>query len=342
MATTPAPKKKTDPADANKDGKVTKKEQTVYDKATAKPAGPKSGSDRKSGDTLSKAALEARYEFAYDVISKNPELLAMWKKATNAKKGYWTAEEFQAQLRNTKWYQNNAEHTRKAWTAEQLGGADWQAQLEEASLAVEEAATGMGATVSAEQKAQLARDYIYKGWGTPGREAMLEKALAASITLDDSLMSGQAGSLQERMLEVSRKNGLSFGNDYYQAAARSVASGLTTEEDWLREQREAAASQWPMWSEKILSGLDMDQLSSGYRSIMAQAFEIDPEAIDLKDPYMRQALTAVDEQGNPQPVGLWDFEQQLKNDPRWLKTKQATNDIASVGMDVLRSFGMVG
>ena len=57
---------------------------------------------------------------------------------------------------------------------------------------------------------------------------------------------------------------------------------------------------------------------------------------------MRQALTAVDEQGNPQPVGLWDFEQQLKNDPRWLKTKQATNDIASVGMDVLRSFGMVG
>jgi hypothetical protein len=38
-------------------------------------------------------------------------------------------------------------------------------------------------------------------------------------------------------------------------------------------------------------------------------------------------------------MGLWDFEQQLKNDPRWMKTKQATNDIASVGMDVLRAFG---
>jgi hypothetical protein len=329
----------TKPADANKDGKVTAKEQAAYDK---KKAAAKPGSDRASGDTLSKQALEARYNFAYDVITKNPELLALWKKATNAKQGYWTAEEFQSQLRNTKWYQNNAEYTRKAWTAEQLGGADWQAQLEEAGLAVQKAATAMGAKVSPEQMSALTRDYIYKGWGTPGREAMLEKALAASITLDDSFMSGQAGSFQQRMLEISRKNGLKFSNDYYQAAARSVASGLTTEEDWLRQQREAAASQWPMWSDKIMSGLDMEQLASGYKNIMASVFEIDPEAIDLSDPYMKQALTAVDEQGNPKPVGLWDFEQQLKNDPRWLKTKQATNDIASVGMDVLRAFGMVG
>jgi hypothetical protein len=41
-------------------------------------------------------------------------------------------------------------------------------------------------------------------------------------------------------------------------------------------------------------------------------------------------------------MGLWDFEKSLKNDPRWMGTKQATNDIAGIGMDVLRSFGMVG
>jgi len=325
--------KKYDPADANKDGKVTKKEQQRYDKSQNNGAG--------AGDTLSKGELEKRYNFAYDVITKNPELYALWRKATNAKKGYWTAEEFESQLRGTDWYKNNADFTRKAWTAEQLGGADWDAQMEEARSRVQDAATQLGAPLSGDQIESLARDYIYKGWGEPSRQRMMEKAIAANIGPDaeGGFMRGGAGDLQQRMMEISQRNGLTFSNDYYAAAARSVASGLTTEEDWLRQQREAAASQWPTWADKIMGGLNMDDLSSGYRNIMAQVYEVDPDSIDLKDPYMRQALTQVDDQGNPVPMGLWDFEQQLKNDPRWMKTKQATNDIASVGMDVLRAFG---
>lgn len=314
------------------------------DLATSTGTGNAADSNNKGGDTLSKAQLEARYGFAKEVITKNPELFALWKKATNAKTGYWTAEEFQSQLQNTKWYKQNADFTRKAWVAEQRGGADWKAQLDEAGMAIDRAATALGANIDPQTRATMARDYIYKGWGVAGREGMLEKALAAHISMnpDDSYLEGAAGNLQQQMMETARRNGLKFSNGYYESAARSVAMGATTAEDWLRQQREAAASQWPVWRDQILSGVDMEDLASGYKTIMSQAFEVDPSSIDLADPYLKQALTQIDEKGQPKPVGLWDFEQQLKNDPRWLKTKQATNDIASVGMDVLKSFGMVG
>lgn len=321
----------TNPADANKDGKVTKKEQAAYDKAQ-KTQG--------SGDTLSEADLEKRYNFAYDVITRDPELLSLWQKATNAKTGYWTAAQFQAALRDTDWYKTKSESARRAWTAEMLGGEDWNQQLSDAENRVRERAVQMGRRLSDEEAKTFARDYIYKGWGDGARAVEMDQALAAGLQNDEGFMRGEAGTLQQRMLEVARNNGLTFSPDYYESAARSVASGLTTEDDWLREVREQAASLWPTMSDKIKSGLDAKALASGYINTMAQTLELDPEQVSLDDPFIRQALTSTDEQGNP--MSLWDFQQSLRKDPRWMQTKQANDQIASIGTDILKTFGFIG
>jgi hypothetical protein len=53
-------------------------------------------------------------------------------------------------------------------------------------------------------------------------------------------------------------------------------------------------------------------------------------------------LMGIDDKGNPKPMGLWDFERKLKNDPRWMNTKNAVNDVSAVATDVLRIFGLRG
>jgi hypothetical protein len=43
-----------------------------------------------------------------------------------------------------------------------------------------------------------------------------------------------------------------------------------------------------------------------------------------------------------QAMPLWDFEQQLRKDPRWLNTNRAQNDITGVASAVMQMFGLRG
>lgn len=328
------------PADLNKDGEVTPKERAKYRKTKAEVAAAAGGTPtapEPTPDKLSGAEMETRFGFAKEVVFSNTELRGLWQKAI---KEQWTDAMFQSQLRGTDWYQNNADFTRKAWAAQQTGGADWTAQLQEAEGYVQARATELGSQMSPEQLKEFSRRYVFEGWGDPARKRLMDQAMAGGITSDGGFLEGTAGNLQENMMETARRNGISLSDGYFQSAAQSVARGLTTEDDWMRQIREQAASKWPSFSDKIMSGIDMEDLASGYVNTMAAVFEMNPESISLEDPFIKSALQGIDPKtGEPSMEGLWDFEYRLKSDPRWTNTKQGANDVASVGMDVLRRMG---
>jgi len=137
-------------------------------------------------------------------------------------------------------------------------------------------------------------------------------------------------------------NGLSYSDSWYTSAAKSVASGLTDQNYWVREVRDKAAGMFPVYADRIRQGMTMQDLASPYVNLMADVLEISPQQITLNDPYVREALMGIDDKGNPKPMGLWDFERKLKNDPRWMNTKNAVNDVSAVATDVLRIFGLRG
>lgn len=330
------------PADANADGKVTKKEQAAYNKAQAAKKGAKTGL---TGDTLSQAELAKKYGYALRVLKSDPELWDLFQRASNFKKGAWTEDEFTAQLMDTKWWQNNSESARRGLTAKALGGADWDVMLQEGRNAVQQEATAQGYDLDQATLDDLAEDYIMGGWSQADRRQQLTDAIVKRGTAGGGggYLQGNAGDLQEQILAIGEANGLSLSREYAAQAARSVAMGLTTEEDWLRTTREQAASMWgPAWQDKIMAGVDAKELASGYINIMAQTFEIDPEMISLNDPDLRAAMTGIDEKGNPKPVSLYDFQTKLRKDPRWMGTKQAQDTFSNIGMDILKTFGFVG
>lgn len=353
--TTPA---KTRPADLNKDGKVTPRERQRYTVKRTPPAVRKRATTaaRQGGytdanfdfipdkDKLSRQELAAQYQSAVGVVYSVPELKGLFEQGINEG---WTPDRMQAAVQNSNWFRGNNEYARTAWAREATGGADWLASLDNARQAVLGAARQAGADVSPQEAEALAKRYIYEGWGENGRQGFLMEALSQEISyLPDergvSRMVGEAGNLADTLRSSAYANGVSYTDNWYLSAAKSVAAGLTSADDWDRDIRENAASLWPVYADKIRAGVNVYDLASPYINTMASEFEMSPNMVTLNDPYVREALTGIDEQGNPTPMGLWDFQKKLRKDPRWMNTSKAQNEVTGVAGRIMQMFGVMG
>lgn len=295
-------------------------------------------------DPLERDQLAEQYRSAIGIIYSVPEIQPLFEKAVSER---WSPQKFSAAVQETEWFRNNNQYARQAWAQETIGGADWQVRLDEGKSAVRQAAAQMGSSLTEPEIDALARRYVYEGWYESTRVDMLAKALSEKITyLPDergkNRLIGQAGFLEDNLRDLSRANGISYSDNWYLAAARSVASGLTDADYWEREIRETAASTWTAYADQIRNGQNVYDLASPYINTMAQEFEVDRSTITLDDPYIRSALTSTDDKGTPVPLNLWEFTKKLRNDPRWENTQKAQNEITSVTGNVMQMFGLMG
>lgn len=291
-------------------------------------------------DLLDRDKLASEYKTAVGIIYSVPEIRPLFEKALSEG---WSVDKFAAAVQNSSWYQANSEYSRLAWAKETLGGADWQETQKSARSAVQDRATQVGASLTPAELDALTRRYLYEGWGTAGRKSFLDEALAGEISyLPDERgqkgFRGAAGDLTDKLKQLSMANGISFSDDWYQAAARSVTAGLTTEEDWLRDVREQAAGRWGALGDQIRAGQNAYDIASPYIDMMARELELSPYDIKLTDPYIDQALSGSTEG----PMSLWEFQKKIRNDPRWMETSYAQNQITGVASAVMEMFGLRG
>ena len=295
-------------------------------------------------DQLSREELAAQYQQAVGIIYSVPELQGIFEQALN---GGWSPAKMQASLQNSEWYRNNDQYARTAFAQEQIGGADWEAAQRDASTQISQMANQMGSNLTPEELAALSKKSIYEGWfQRPGGKQMIADALSKEISYLPNdrgvvTMRGAAGSLSDVLKSTATANGMSYTDNWYQSAAQSVASGLTSQQDWERDIREQAAGMWPVYANKIRAGMNVFDLASPYINTMAQEFEINPNEINLNDPYIRSALTGTSAEGDPAATNLWEFQKKLRKDPRWEKTGKAQNEITSVSGRIAQMFGLM-
>lgn len=260
---------------------------------------------------------------------------------------------YQMEIQNTPFWQNNNRFAREAWASYQQSksgtSADWRDRVTQARAAVQQRAAQKGAALDQATLDRLANDAIWGGWLQEGRINLLDDALAERIAPQPAVsgegaarLRGEAGTFALTLREAAQRNGLSYSNGWYQSAAQSVARGLTTEEDWIGDIREQAASRWPVFADKIRSGFDARDLASPYITLMAQELELNPSEINLDDPYIAGALGGFSKDGTPSAENLWDFQKRVRNDPRWMNTRKAQNEVTSVTGRVMQMFGLMG
>ena len=86
----------------------------------------------------------------------------------------------------------------------------------------------------------------------------------------------------------------------------------------------------------------MATIAAPYRQSMGAVLEVNPESVDLFDPTIRGALSSKTKDGTPAIKSIWQFERELKDDPRWMRTDNAQDQAMGVGRQVLSDFGVLG
>lgn len=150
-------------------------------------------------------------------------------------------------------------------------------------------------------------------------------------------------SFEQDLRQWALNNGIPLTDGFITKNFQQVLSGATTADEvkqFLREKYIANA--FPAFRDEILAGQDMADLAYPYVNRMAALLELPDDAIGLDNPLVKQALQGTDANGKPTYMPLWQFEREVKKDPRWANTTQGRNEISTLSLRVLEDFGLMG
>lgn len=283
---------------------------------------------------LSPEELAANYGWAYGFLNSIPEVKGVFEQAVE---GTWSADMFQAKLRDTKWFQENSSTMRKAALEKQTDPATWTAKAGAAKIQIQMIAAQMGAVIPSGQLDKIADQALTMGMD----EASLKNVLGGYITFTDKgTLTGQAGMFEKTMREYAYQQGIDTNSQFIKERAQLVARGIATEQDFKSELTLQAASAYPAYTQQLQAGTTMMQIANPYIQIMAKDLEIPVSSINLKDNMIRQALNGVNKDGKPVGMDQTTFQGLIRQDPRWAQTTGAQNSVMKTGLQVLKSMGL--
>ena len=153
---------------------------------------------------------------------------------------------------------------------------------------------------------------------------------------------GPSGKYFVALKNFAADNGLLLSDGAATSYANSIVAGTIDENTAFNTLRESAAEAFPALADKIKAGINLKTLADPYIQSMSSILEIPDSGIDLFDPKVRGALAYTLPDGKVGTRSIYDFEKELRKDPRWQYTNNARNDAASVATTVLKDFGFMG
>lgn len=299
-----------------------------------------SSSTYSSGGTvapkLSSAELAEKYGFVSGLLNSIPELKKLFELAV---KETMSVDKFQAKLRNTKWWKTHSKDERDYLIQLKADPATAKQEYQQARAKVLQLAEQMGMQVNSSVRKQLdAATYnmVAKGWD----EAQLRYYLGAYVSFPKEMLQGEGGETIGEMREYAYSMGVNLADSWYTARARNVLRGIATIQDYKSEIANKAKASFPQWTKQIEAGQSVADIAQPYMQSMAQILELPSGSINLFDKTVRRALnytnpSSLQKEAKP----LWQFENELRSDPRWKKTKNAQDSLFQVGHQVLADFG---
>lgn len=295
---------------------------------------------KQNKDRLDMEELAASFGWSYAVLNSNPELRALFKQAV---KESWTEARFVAKLRNTKWYKRHGEAARKAEILKKTDPAEYKRRRQQLAARIRTIHSEMvGGLKSDNWYLKTATQALQAGWTDEEIRYYISKVADIKGLLQQHSLGGQAAETEQMIRKAVGDYGIKLSNGWISQRIRGVLRGSMTAEEILGDIRTMAKSQYRAFADQIDQGLTVRDIAEPYIQRMAQILELNPESIDVFDKKIQSALTRHDPNtGKPTTTPIWQFEQELRNDPRWLKTNNAQEALMSVGHSLLTQFGLV-
>ena len=287
-------------------------------------------------DTIDAADLAAQYGWALSVLKSDKSLYSVFKKAVA---NTWTPERFVAELRGTSWFKTHAAAAREDQVLKATDPATWKARQYQTRALVRDMAAEMGAHLGQGALERIAANVTRFGWS----DAQIRDTLAASVKAGASgAFGGQAATNIAAMKEKAFNNGVSLPQATLGKWAQRMAAGENPAgfDEFIKNM---AKQTFPSFAKEIDAGMDVADLAQPYIQSYAQTLELNPADLNLFDKTLRQALQARDvATGKVGMKPLWEFEDELRADPRFDKTKQAQQTASKFADALTKTFGKVG
>jgi len=285
-----------------------------------------------------KQELADDYKVQMAVINSDPSLVRLFNQAVATQ---MTPTAFAAALRNSDFYLDHG----AAWADAQIkklgDPGDWKDQVKDAKTLVQQNAVDLGMQLDPQEVEHLANAALHSSHGDA--KQITTTWLNTHIATYGKI-TGKGGTTADTintLKESSGAYGVQHSEDWYVNAAKSIVQKKATIEDYDSQIKDLAKTKYAPFADQIDKGISVKQIASPYINSMANILEIPAESIGLNDHTINRALTSLDSKGQPMAQPLWQFETNLRQDPRWATTKNANDTLSSLSNSILKTFGLV-
>lgn len=138
--------------------------------------------------------------------------------------------------------------------------------------------------------------------------------------------------------QYASANGIQVTDDFVARMQYRVRKGVDTPDQVIeRLKNNYVKPMFPQFAKELDEGMTLKDLASPYMQTASTMLETE---IGFDDPLIMQALSAKDNQGQPQRKSLWEFQEQLANDPRWKFTNNAFDTFESAVNGMVSEMGL--
>jgi hypothetical protein len=284
-------------------------------------------------DRLDRQRMAEQYGYAMAFLRHDDELWGLFQKATQ---NNWSRVKFQTELLDTKWFKKHPATYRQGMARKFSDPATFEQERRQMFQTLQSTASQYSAIIGNKTLKQMSETAILFGW----TDEQVAEHMAKYVRATRGHYGGSLASVEEQVRETAYRNGVPLNKKAMDNWMRQIVRGQATLEEYNAAVRAHAARTFKAFGQEINGGMDLIDVASPYLETARQILELGPQDIDLFDKRVRKALTHRDDKGRLEPLGLVEFEQDLRSDPRWRHTSNARESVMGAAYEVQRMMGV--
>ena len=258
---------------------------------------------------------------------------ALRRLVDEAQSGGWDLNKFQNAVENSAWWKQHSATARQMLVEQSNDPATWQRSLTNLMGTIDHLSGQLGLTSTPGERHDIAVNALLTGNDT-NTDWITTQLSDGTNYKNVHSTAGFTGSMAANIQQLQQMAG-DYGFTRWDPRAlaknaRNIVDGTTTMDTYVQQLRDWAKSAFPSFAKQIDEGQTMMQIAQPYISTASQMLERDPSQFDVRSPLIMKGLQGnVSKPGEaPSQMPLWQYENTIRNDPRWDLTNNAKSEAA--------------
>lgn len=255
----------------------------------------------------------------------------------------WTSSKFQNAVEDSDWWKSHSQTARQVIIQRANDPKSWTQSLNNTTNSIVSLSKQLGFTVNEATARAIANSALLTG--NDNNQSWLTQQLGRhenyNHITDTGSLSGNMAATAQQIQSMAAEYGYNLTASQVATRAQQVVEGNTTIDTYKGRLISWAKSAFPGLAKDIEQGATVKDLADPYVQSMSQLLELDPGTLNVFTPTIRRAMQGVQDPKTKEraPMNLSDFEDQVRQDPRWQYTQNAKDTMSTALLKIGADFG---